>query len=114
MIQGVINRMATNSLQIKCWAMAVVGVMITFISASLVAVGLFPAIVFMFLDAKYLSLEKAYRDLYDEVRIKEEAEIDFSMKFSKVSIKYGLKSWSVYPFYLMIFVIIIGVAIYRM
>lgn len=113
MIQNVIARMANNSLQIKCWTIAVIGVMVSFESTRLVIIGLIPVVLFCLMDAEYLSLEKAYRDLYESVRIKTDTEIDYSMIFEKVSIKYGLKSWSVWAFYLAICAMVVIVAVCR-
>ena len=113
MIQDVISRMASNSLQIKCWTMAIVGVMITFSSGDLILTAIVPAVLFCCLDAKYLSLEKAYRGLYDDIRRKEESAIDFSMDVTKIPIKFGLRSWSVWPFYLTICLIVILITVLR-
>ena len=44
----------------------------------------FPALVFWFLDGYFLWQERLFRALYDEVRIKEESEIDFSLDTSGV------------------------------
>ena len=61
-----------------------------------------------------LSLEKAYRNLYDTVRLKDETEIDFSMKTKKVKDSNGFKSWSVSWFYLVLAVTVVLLAVYRM
>lgn len=86
-IQNVITRMNSNSFSIKGWT-------ITLISAlfALAANGSNPKYVlityiivpvFWILDAFYLSQEKQYRGLYNEVAIKKEDAIDFSMNATK-------------------------------
>ncbi len=114
MIQDIISRMAGNSLQIKCWCMAITAVIIAFADGRLILTGLAPAALFCYLDARYLCLEKAYRNLYDAVRLEDEAEIDFSMVTDEVGIGYGLKSWSVCLFYAVLIIMILAIAIYRM
>ena len=103
--------MAANSLQIKCWTMAIIGVFITFSEGILLLAGLAPAALFCCLDAKYLSLERSYRDLYDEVRLMAEEEIDYSMHIGKRNFRNGLISWSVLPFYFVLSVAVIFIAI---
>ena len=51
----------------------------------------FPAIVFWFLDGYFLHQEKLFRALYDQVRILNDDEIDFSMNTSDVTEK--VDSW---------------------
>lgn len=114
MIQGIITRMASNSLQVKCWNMAIVAVIIAFADGRMILAGITPIVLFCYLDAKYLAQEKTYRDLYDKVRVKNDTEIDFSMKTEKGNIKYGLKSWSVWLFYLVLSLTVIIIALYRM
>lgn len=114
MIQDIITRMAGNSLQIKCWCMAIVAVIIAFTDGRLMLAGMVPIALFCWMDAKYLALEKAYRDMYDTVRQKDETEIDFSMKIGKACPGYGMRSWSVYLFYLVLALTVIGIALYRM
>ena len=114
MIQSVISRMAGNSLQVKCWCMAIVAVIIAFTDGRLMLAGIVPIALFCWMDAKYLALEKAYRNLYDVVRQKDDNEIDFSMKTEKVKDSKGFESWSVSWFYLVLVVTVILIAAYRM
>jgi hypothetical protein len=68
-IQGIINRMAHNSFLIKGWTIALVVVILllkgnkyhTFIA-------FIPILVFWFLDAYFLRLERLYRRLYNWVK----------------------------------------------
>jgi len=72
LIQGVITRMAGNSFQTKAWAVALVAALLGFgvdrESAGIAGVAVFPALVFLWLDAYYLRQERLFRKLYDAVR----------------------------------------------
>ncbi len=86
-IQNVIVRMGTNSFIVKGWAITLVSaiyalaakdanlhyVMITYIVV--------PA--FWLLDGFFLSVERQYSSLYNEVIKKDEKDIDFSMDISR-------------------------------
>ncbi len=99
MIQTVIDRMGRNSFSLKGWS---VGVMIAIYSfagqnySKAVIVTLIPIIIFWVLDAYYLMQERRYRALYDEVRKKQNAKVDFDMNCEKVRI--NLKDSSKYEF----------------
>ena len=83
MIQGVINRMARNSFFLKGWTIVIVSALFALVtnnaSVWLVCLAYFPTLAFWILDGYYLRQEKMYRKLYDRGRIKNEADIDFSM-----------------------------------
>lgn len=117
-IQGVITRMAGNSLALKGSAMALTVGVTALMGASNNFNGLFilaaiiPVIVFWIMDAQYLRLERKYRKLYEAVR--HEADIEaFSMNpqpfsndvASLISIAF---SWSVIWFYLVLVVNIVA------
>lgn len=90
MIQGVITRMASNSFALKKWGVALVAGVLAIAGkeseswAYLIA--LVPVTMFWFLDSLYLQLERKFRCLYDCVRLQEEKNVDFSMKYCEVSI----------------------------
>lgn len=87
-IQGVISRMGGNLFYLRGWV-------ITLIAGILVLLAKFDGeklpifflagiiIIFWCYDGYFLALERKYRDLYDEVRLKKESKIDFSMKLSE-------------------------------
>lgn len=113
MIQSIITRMGNNSFALKGWAVGIMIAVYAFAGNSnvkAVIVTLMPLIVFWFMDTYYLMLERKFRCLYDDVRIKDEKDIDFSMNPNDVKInldevkKYGFFSIffskSVLPFYL--------------
>ena len=83
MIQGVINRMASNSFALKGWTVTLVAGI--FALASKDADRRFflftyvPIIIFWGLDTYYLLQERRYRALYEKVRRTKEHAIDFSM-----------------------------------
>ena len=93
-IQDVITRMNTNSFLIKGWMITVVSALfalaakdadIRYVLVTYIAI---PA--FWLLDAFYLSQERQYRGLYDDVRMKEDS--DFAMDASSYGI--GKNTWS--------------------
>ena len=87
MIQGIINRMASNSFLLKGWSLTLVAALIALsvdkANPWFVLVALVPCLVFWGLDGYFLRQERLFRGLYDEVRIKKPEEIDFSMKWSE-------------------------------
>ncbi len=113
MIQGVITRMANNSLQIKCWAIAITTAFVALSNNWVVFFATAIIVLFWILDSYYLSLEKRFRELYEDVRAKGESDIDFSMSVDDYRITIGetAVTRSVLPFYLVLIatVIIIGV-----
>ena len=70
-IQGVINRMNSNSFQIKGWMITIVAALLAlYASSSNVAyifVGIVPTILFWLLDSYYLQQERKFRGVYDDV-----------------------------------------------
>lgn len=83
LIQGVIDRMGSNSFRLKGWAVVLVSALLILVAredASEAAfIGLVPVLVFWGLDAYFLRQERLYRTLYDHVRGIEPEAIDFSM-----------------------------------
>lgn len=105
MIQGIVERLNANSFAVKRFALIVFAGSMALLSSN---IGLgFPKLLLpifiltlWLLDGFYLSSEKAFRSLFDSVRLKEET--DFSMEITK-----GIKlfvcavfSMSVFPIYL--------------
>ena len=83
MIQGVINRMASNSFMLKGWAVTLVAGVFALASKETdgryFLIAFIPILVFWGLDSYYLLQERLYRYLYKEVLKKSENEIDFSL-----------------------------------
>ena len=123
MIQGIIDRMGRNSFSLKEWSIGIMIAIFAFAGKNThkaVIITLIPLIVFWFLDAYYLMLERKFRALYDDVRLKDESSIDFNMNFNIIKLnmndikKYSflsiLSSKSIMPFYVVC--IITSVIIY--
>lgn len=97
-IQWIIQRMAHNSFIIKWWVILVF-VWITSFSLKeeasiyliIVAIIIF---IFWFLDSYYLTAERKFRKLYNDVRIKDESNIDFDMDIWQIYFKEILNTFS--------------------
>ena len=82
-IQAAINRMAGNLFLLKGWTITLIAAL--FALASKDANDLYfwiayiPAVMFWVLDGYFLSQERRFRALYDDVRQRKEDQIDFSM-----------------------------------
>ena len=95
-IQGVINRLASDSFRMKGWSVVLVAALFVLMarqgSTDLAPIGLFPVLAFWGLDGYFLWQERLFRALYDHVRALAPAAIDFSMDIS--SYREGWKrSW---------------------
>lgn len=117
-IQGIVNRLASASFQMKGWsvvlvsALLVLGVQVG--SIKLGVVSLVPVLVFWGLDGYFLSQEKLFRKLYDAVRKRKEENIDFSMDVKEL--RSGGRFWTgdwcsavrsrtLWPFYVMLAIV---------
>lgn len=89
MTQGIIGRMASNSLALKSLAATVTAAIIALaasqseqggVSSTVALMTLLPLAIFWFLDAYYLRIEKAYRGLFDAIRRGEGVE-PFAMDY---------------------------------
>lgn len=82
-IQNIINRMNTNSFQIKEWMIAIVSALLALYAnsnnATFVFVAIAPTIIFWYLDAYYLQQERKFRKLYDDVLSNDSKIPTFSM-----------------------------------
>jgi hypothetical protein len=92
-IQGVINRMASNSFLsflIKGWCVTIVSALIALGakdgSKRLFVVAYYPLVMFWVLDSYFLWQESLFRGLYDLVRQKEEESVDFSMNTALLAV----------------------------
>jgi hypothetical protein len=88
LIQGVVNRLATNSFLLKGWSVVLVSALFALAAGSDKAIfayiACFPAISLWILDGYFLWQERLFRALFDYVRGLEDASIDFSMDTSIV------------------------------
>jgi len=90
-LQNVITRMNANSFAIKGWAVALVSALFALSAKDaqyqfIYIIGMVLP-VFWGLDAYYLAQERRYRALYDTVRAKDEAAIDFEMVVPETIVK---------------------------
>lgn len=89
LIQGVINRLSTNSFLLKGWSVVLVSALFALAApesrTAFVYLAYIPAVVFWGLDGYFLWQERLYRALYDHVRSKPDTEIDFSMDANSFS-----------------------------
>lgn len=119
MIQEPICRMSTISAILKGFTVTIVGgislVSFSKINWIILLLSFLPVISFAILDIYYLTLERKYRFLYEQVR-NNKHDVDFSMNLTKesaeiVEAKAGIwdciKSPSIYLFYPMMIVILI-------
>ena len=94
-IQNIITRMNANSFVIKGWSITLVSALFALAAdkanLKFVLVAYIPVTIFWALDGFFLSQEKQYRMLYDEVAGKDEAAIDFNLNASKFNT--GDQSW---------------------
>ena len=98
MIQEVIARMSTISSVVKGFsitaAVALTAIMGSdFVKNWMLWIFIIPLFALMFLDIYYLSLERRYRKLYEEVRTDAHV-IDFSLEIPKNSEEYKINVWN--------------------
>jgi len=86
-IQGVVNRLSTNSFLLKGWSVVLVSALFALAAAdtdpNFVLLAYIPAVMFWGLDGYFLSVERAYRKHYDAVRAMKSDDIDFCMDCDK-------------------------------
>ncbi|MBP6755579.1 MAG: hypothetical protein KA210_05470 [Bacteroidia bacterium] len=94
-LQLVITRMNVNSFLLKGWTVTLISALFAFATKDsdikYVLITYISTPLFWALDGYYLSLERKYRMLYDEVRKKNEEEIDFDLNASNYNI--GKNDW---------------------
>ena len=95
-IQNIITRMNTNSFQIKGMSVTITAALLALTATNFnmlfISIVYFPLLIFWGLDAYYLSQEKGYRELYNEIRTVKEKKIDFNLKLKQEYID-GKNSW---------------------
>jgi len=118
MIQAVIARMAGEQAKVKGYALLAIGALGSTAAATqawaLGFVAFVMTLVFWGLDANYLKQERWYRQLFDEMRHREDPA-DFVMTpdgtiRAKVTIYDTLHGWSVLPLYAALCLISLAIA----
>lgn len=88
-IQGVIDRLSTNSFLLKGWSVVLVSALFALSAQNsdvrFATLAYFPAIVLWGLDGYFLSTERSYRKHYDRVREMDPGNIDFSMNVGDIT-----------------------------
>jgi len=86
-IQDAINRMAGHSFVLKGWSVTLVAALFALATKDTnpkyILVAYFPVLIFWLLDAYFLWQERLFRALYDEVRQRDDKQIDFSMDIKR-------------------------------
>lgn len=109
MIQDVVARMAESSAQMKTWAVSLVTAVIVFSGLSndphwLIGLGgCLPVILFWLMDARYLHLNRCYRELFTSVAAGKQTkpfDMDYHAYAASVESVYRVaRTWSVLWFY---------------
>ena len=70
-VQNIITRMNTNSFSIKSWSVTLVSALLAMYAITkieyFILLGMLPVLVFWLLDTYYLTMERRFRGLYDDV-----------------------------------------------
>lgn len=128
LIQGVINRMASNSFLLKGWLITLIAVILALTKDSLLSTDLtylslilcLPILVFWYLDAFFLHKEKCYRKLFDWVIENRKTSDDFLYSLNYRRFKSEVKnvvgvmfSWTLLPFYGLTLLILTAITLYN-
>ena len=118
-IQGVINRLSSNTFLFKGWSITIIGAVFT----AMIATNnndflwLILGIVLMFwaIDAYYLMLERGYRKLYEQVAETSSEKIDYGMNIGQF-IKFSawleaLRRPVLLLFYGVVLVVVVGIIV---
>ncbi len=123
MVQEVVKRMASNLFYLKGWAITLIAGAFALAAKDSNDIYLFlpyfPLIIFWALDGYFLSQERLFRRLYDEVRLKTAQNVDFSMdtrpyqkglvgKFLSLDWAEGLTRPTILAFYVPLLLVIVS------
>lgn len=99
MIQGIISRMAGNSLETRKWTVSTVAAVIAFSlnksSWQLALLGAVVAAVFWYLDSFYLYQERRFRSLFERIRHATIAQLEADPWFLNPDYNAGARSFPV-------------------
>ena len=123
-IQNVINRMASNSSASKAWCITLVSAILVIIAdktkPDYAWIALCPTFLFLALDSYYLALEKGFRNSYNEfiVKLHEDRLCNNDLfvvvpKGNLIRLFFkSLISFSIWPFYIVMAVMILVAKMY--
>jgi len=93
-VQGVVNRLSTNSFLLKGWSVVLISALFALSAKEadrgFALLAYIPGLAFWGLDGYFLALERCYRRLYEKVRNTDQKDIDFIMIIDK---DQGSKKW---------------------
>jgi hypothetical protein len=116
-IQNIITRMNSNSFMIKGWVVTIVSALLALFAStkeeSFLLITLLPIIIFWWLDTKYLQTERKFRSIYKKAIANPPAILAYELDIEEASIRNDsknqfwetTKSYSIWPFYLFLFLL---------
>ncbi len=125
--QGIINRMATASASCKTWSITIVSAILVVMAdkekGSYMAVALVPVLLFFFLDAYYLHLERCFIGSYNKILGHVHDQTATDKELFKIAPPKGLgtmckgvgasiSSFSVWPFYTTLAILSVVAGVY--
>jgi hypothetical protein len=117
-MQSVIQRMAANSTSCKTWCITLVSAILVIVAdkgkPQYALIAIIPTLLFLVLDTYYLSLEKMFRCLYnsfiEKLHSGQVVAADLyavsPSKYTLETFRSSLRSFSIWPFYLSLLVMI--------
>ena len=118
--QNVIMRMAENSRSCKVWCVTLVAAVLVLVAqtekANYALIALAPTVLFYVLDSYYLALERGFRKSFDNfvyrlhagrVSSRDLFTVDFIGSIERGTLWAMVRSFSVWPFYLLLVVTIV-------
>ena len=82
-VQGVVNRLSTNSFLLKGWSVILISTLFALSAKeadrSFALLAYIPGFAFWGLDGYFLALERCYRRLYEKVRSTKKSKVNFIM-----------------------------------
>jgi hypothetical protein len=118
MIEDVVTRLASNSFSLKGWSVTIVAALLALSTAvadriAVMEVSIVPLLMFWILDGYYLDQERKFRVLYEEVRAKAEADINFSMVPSGASPGWiaAMRSRTILTFYAALLIVTLAIIV---
>ena len=95
-IQGIVNRLATDSFRLKGWTVVLISALVVLLARTerieIAHVSVAPVVAFWGLDGYFLWQARLFRALYDHVRQLKESDIDFSMDIRPFKTNYA-RTW---------------------
>lgn len=93
LIQGVVNRMASNSFLFKGWSITIIAGISAFAAqdsnTALMTVPIVSTLLFWSVDAYYLMMERAFRNIYNKAAKLKPEKIDYSLTPEKSDTSFG-------------------------